>query len=98
MFGIDEEDELNLNPELLDPRSSVMLESGDAEGEHQRARKGKVPTKSPPLRRKKRRDHEGNANTASCGSLEESVIMGRSFQSFVTNKKLARLRVEFKNS
>ena len=50
LFGIDE-DELDLGPNLLDLRSSEILNGRDVE---KGTRKGKAPIVSPPLRRKKR--------------------------------------------
>ena len=51
LFGIDE-DELDLDPDLLDLRNSEILDDEDVE---KGARKGKALIVSPLLRRKKRR-------------------------------------------
>ena len=64
--------------------------------EKKRARKGKDLIDSPPLRRKKRRAKKGNAKVADYGSVEESITMGKRFQSNMTKERLASLRAEFK--
>ena len=76
----------------LDLGSSEAFDGEDVE---EGARKGKVPTASPPLRQNKRRAGKEKVRVTSYRPVNESVIMGKRFQSFVTEERLTSLRAEF---
>ena len=84
LFGSDEDD-----------FNSGIFSGFDGETVEEEARKESVPIVSPPSRKNKKRVRKGKARILNYGPMDESVMMGKNFQSFVTKKRLTSLRAEF---
>ena len=71
--------------------------SGDFDGKtvEEEIKKESVPIVSPCLGKNKKRARKGKARLLDYGPMDESVMMGKNFQSFVTEKRLISLRKEF---